>query len=175
MSTTALRTSLRALTESFTDSVMDAIRGASLEDLLGETPRDAGRPTGTPRASTAQGTASSLTELNREASGQTSSHSARGRPRRSSLVAAEMTTDAAPTASHAPPAPAAEITDPQGLLAMGVHEPLRAAEPEIARERVPEGPTSTVRAIEAGSPVRLRANETLAKVSNAGIVIRRAK
>jgi hypothetical protein len=56
---------------------------------------------------------------------------------------------------------------------MGLPLRLDAAEAEIAA--VPEGPASTVRAIGGSSPVRLRANETLARVSNAGVVIRRGK
>src|SRR5580700_8265303 len=85
-------------------------------------------------------------------------------------------------ASSPPPAEItdAEITDPQWLLAMGTQSspdilsiaPLVDA--ETALESVSEGPVSTVRETGNISPVRLRANETLARVSGAGVVIRRA-
>jgi hypothetical protein len=76
------------------------------------------------------------------------------------------------------PAAAGEITDPQWLLAMGA--PARAVVEDPRSEAAAtgpeslEGPTSTVREA-APSPVRLRDNETLARVSGAGVVIRRSR
>jgi hypothetical protein len=85
------------------------------------------------------------------------------------------------TTEVAPPATAAEITDPQWLLAMGSSAPndvLDLEQPEQvepAEESVSEAPASTTRDLGGVSPVRLRANETLARVSGAGVVIRRAR
>ncbi|MGO9837716.1 MAG: hypothetical protein ACLP1X_26310 [Polyangiaceae bacterium] len=78
-----------------------------------------------------------------------------------------------------PPAAAGEITDPQWLLAMGAPAPAGVGEADVeeiasASESL-EGPASTVREVAARPPVRLRANETLARVSNAGVVIRRSR
>lgn len=88
------------------------------------------------------------------------------------------------TADTSPP-PAevtdAEITDPQWLLAMGtppspdILSVASAVDVGTALESVSEGPVSTVRETGNISPVRLRANETLARVSGAGVVIRRAR
>jgi hypothetical protein len=174
MPTSALKTTLHALTVSFTDAVMDAIRSASLEDLLGQASRGPGRSTGVPSTAKVARAESSAAQLGRHSGGHEPPNGVRVGARRSGLSAAAAT-DPAPSPSQAPPAPAAEITDPQGLLSMGTQESRNVAPPEIARERVPEGPASAVRAVEASSPVRLRANETLARVSNAGVVIRRAK
>jgi len=82
------------------------------------------------------------------------------------------------TTEVAPPAPAAEITDPQWLLAMGSSAPNDVLDPEQIEpppESVSEAPASTTRDLGGVSPVRLRANETLARVSGAGVVIRRAR
>jgi hypothetical protein len=172
MSNSPLRTSLHALTVSFIDAVMAAIRGASLEDLLGEAPRDPRRTGAVPRTLKAPAQApSSATQLE----GQTRRQASPRVPGPVHRLGLSAGSDRVLTSSQAPPAPTAEITDPQGLLAMGTHEPLRVVETEVSRDPVPDGPASTVRPIGAGSPVRLRANETLARVSNAGIVIRRAK
>ncbi len=168
MPKSALRTSLHALAVSLTDSVMAAIRDASLEDLMREAP-ELGRRTDTRRGAKAEGAPASAVDLRGHPGGQTPPR-VPASPRRSRSSAS-----ADPVLTPIPPAPAAEITDPQGLLAMGTREPLRVVPSEISREPVPDGPASTIRAVEAGSPVRLRANETLARVSNAGVVIRRVK
>jgi hypothetical protein len=181
MANSALKTSLHALTVSFTDSVMAAIRGASLEDLLGEAPRDPRRPTSTPRierASTSEVLLEHPLGGHALSSGKASLSARPDRPagtrsRRSGDSA--VATSKVSTGTQSPPGPAAEITDPQRLLAMGAPLPAEVVGRQVARERVPEGPASTVRALGSGFPVRLRANETLARVSNGGIVIRRAK
>jgi len=88
------------------------------------------------------------------------------------------------TADLAPPAPSAEITDPQWLLGMGPPAPAEVVLPEVvlpvpaAPESEAGGPPSGVREVASAppaSPVRLRPNETLARVSGAGVVIRRAR
>jgi hypothetical protein len=84
------------------------------------------------------------------------------------------------TADPTPPAPGAEITDPQWVLAMGAPAPLEVGDAAdfagvAETESASEGPVSTVRETAHVSPVRLRANETLARVSGAGVVIRRAR
>jgi hypothetical protein len=87
----------------------------------------------------------------------------------------KLATLAIAKAEVAYPAPAAEITDPQWLLAMGSDAPLDVEETEMAAEPVSEAPASSVRELGGASPIRLRANETLARVSGAGVVIRRAR
>jgi hypothetical protein len=76
-------------------------------------------------------------------------------------------------------ATAGEITNPQWLLAMGAPAPSDVGEADVeeiaSASESSEGPASTVRELAARSPVRLRANETLARVSNAGVVIRRSR
>jgi hypothetical protein len=92
-------------------------------------------------------------------------------------------------ADPAPPEASAEITNPQWLLAMGSPATSEVAEqPSVAAQASnvdephssttpewdTEGPASTVRDSTSRSPVRLRENESLARVSGAGVVIRRA-
>jgi hypothetical protein len=167
MAHSALRASLDALTASFIDAVMDAIRTASLQELLREAPRV--RQGDAPRIGESERATSPVGQRKRAAVPAPAGRTASARSRRSGVSTAP--TRSVPTPP--PPAPAAEITDPQGLLAMGLPLRLGATEAEIGG--APEGPASTVRAIGGGSPVRLRANETLARVSNAGVVIRRGK
>jgi hypothetical protein len=68
--------------------------------------------------------------------------------------------DDTPTETHG------EITDPQMLLALGAAPPLVDEAPPALPEF--EEPSS-------GPQLRLRDNETVARVSNAGVVIRRAR
>lgn len=165
MPKSALRTSLHTLTASFADSVMAAIRSASLEDLLGEAYRDPGRPAGAPRSLKIARAPSSA----RPTRG--------GRARRSSdvdrpVLARAPESGIAVRRSDRPlPPTGAEITDPQGLLAMEAVERMALVERKPERE----APVSTLQAARAVPSVRLRANETLARVSNAGVVIRRIK
>jgi hypothetical protein len=71
----------------------------------------------------------------------------------------------------------AEITDPEALLAGAVPAP--GPPPVLGPPRVPEsegdGPPSAVRPLPVVSPVRLMGNETLARVSGSGVVIRRGR
>jgi hypothetical protein len=159
-----LKKSLRALTESLVDSVMDAIRGASLEELLGEH-----------RASTIEESPANVERT-------TSRRRARARHRVKVSLVSERTeglptralrpvnTDSQATASVArtedltPPEAAAEITDPQMVLGLEVPRPQLVEDPQ---------PLPEAEAPKSGHHVRLRENETVARVSNAGIVIRR--
>jgi hypothetical protein len=76
-------------------------------------------------------------------------------------------TVAAEIVPHTPElAPASEITDPESVLGYG--QPV---------DSIPEEPPSPPQVEErpSGYQVRLRENETLARVSNAGAIIRRAR
>jgi len=79
--------------------------------------------------------------------------------------------------SAAPPPASAEITDPEALLSIAVHPhaPERDAYPParvVGSEG--DGPESYVRPV-ARAPVPLAGNETVARISSAGVVIRRKK
>jgi hypothetical protein len=107
-------------------------------------------------------------------------------------------------AQASPPPTVAEITDPESLLSLVASHRIEAAMESVAAEKAaaPEGrradstkqvvllrppsteglaelegdsPASGVRPVGGGAPVRLSDNETLARVSNAGVVIRRRK
>jgi hypothetical protein len=65
-----------------------------------------------------------------------------------------------------PKAPQADVT---------IKVPEGAAAPDPAPESDSESPASSVRPAQGGVSVRLSDNETLARISNAGIVIRRRK
>jgi hypothetical protein len=145
----ALQTSLAALTESLVDSVMDAIRSASLEDLLGQDPG--------PRTAPAQVERVSVTR--------------RARARRRRSVALPRPADPEPPRSVATddlpePEPASEITDPDLVLGFALAGQVVDEEPQPSPEKE-ERPS--------GYQVRLRENETLARASNAGVVIRRSR
>ncbi|HLK41520.1 MAG TPA: hypothetical protein VKU41_32445 [Polyangiaceae bacterium] len=91
---------------------------------------------------------------------------------------AEATRPSSPSSSM--PAPVAEITDPESLLAAIALEPPVVVTPAPpVHERAPEvdgdGPPSAVRPVHNIPPVRLMGNETLARVSSAGVVIRRGR
>jgi hypothetical protein len=98
------------------------------------------------------------------------------------------------SASSLPPPAVAEITDPESLLSIvaangsapavasvrrsapSILMPVAARTTTTERPQEPEGesPASGVRPM-GGSTVRLSDNETLARVSNSGVVIRRRK
>lgn len=147
----------------------------SLRRLLGEAARQpwTRRTAGTPGIVTSASASELSDRTPEELPRPRSSPPVRGPGRRSAL--AIVTTDVAP------PTAAAEITDPQWLLAMGSSAPndvLDLEQPEQVEpppESVSEAPASTTRDLGGVSPVRLRANETLARVSGAGVVIRRAR
>jgi hypothetical protein len=173
-SSTNMRTDMRILeplTARFVDDVIRLVREATAEGLRTLLGEEAGRP----RPHLPQ---SDVVKAPRRAA-RVPTHPSRPirEPARRSPI---------PTANLSLPAPGgetkdAEITDPQWLLAMGaptlleVPSVLEAADSEVAPESVSEGPPSAVREAGGISPVRLRANETLARVSNAGVVIRRAR
>jgi hypothetical protein len=85
--------------------------------------------------------------------------------------------EAAKTLDLAPLPTVAEITDPEALLAGAVPAPVPP--PVFGPARVTEaegdGPPSAVRPLPIVSPVRLMGNETLARVSGSGVVIRRGR
>jgi len=161
---------LRLATEATRDSLRRLLGEAARRPWARRTPGTRGIVT---PASESELSERDLSELPRPRS----SPSVRGAGRRSALARplAIVTTEVAP------PATAAEITDPQWLLAMGSSAPndvLDLEQPEQvepAEESVSEAPASTTRDLGGVSPVRLRANETLARVSGAGVVIRRAR
>ncbi len=165
MPKSALKTSLHTLTASFADSVMDAIRSASLEELLGEAHGDSTRPMNAPRALKDARAPSSVRPVRRVSALPT---------RLGGLLPARPLRSGAPFAIAERPisSMAAEITDPQGLLAMGVAGGIGLVE---TRAQQADGLAGTAEPTRAAPSVRLRANETLARVSSAGVVIRRGK
>ena len=86
----------------------------------------------------------------------------RARPR----VREDRITALAPTPDETPPEAHGDITDPQMLLALGTDPPPVDEAPQPLPEF--EEPSS-------GSRLRLRDNETVARVSSAGVVIRRGR
>jgi hypothetical protein len=157
-----LKKSLVALTESLVDAVMDAVRNASIEDLLGEH-----------RASTM---GESPPNVDRAPSRRQARHRVEAilvserteglptRPLRPVNTDSQAMASVALTEDVTPPEAAAEITDPQMVLGLEVPRPQLVEDPQPLREA--EAPSS-------GYHVRLRENETVARVSNAGVVIRR--
>jgi hypothetical protein len=164
-----LKTSLHTLTEALVESVMNAIRLASLEELMGRTPRSStphdvrldppqvreGRPRRQARAP------------EREAAPRE-----RARPSAPPVVVPLLLEDISTA-----PEPASEITDPQMLLALGIPDvdvpipPPRAPAP--VELTLP--PSRFAYTNGEARPVRLRDNESVARVSGAGVVIRRAR
>jgi hypothetical protein len=173
-----LNVSLSVLTDSLVESVMQAIRLASLEELGGAYRPSAAR-TRRPsldaidagpfvQAGSDAHTNGIDLEPNRDSERVARPREARAQTRRR----VERPTVTARIADLAPPEATAEITDPQMLLGLGYPDVQVEREPEAVPE--PE-PSSRVRANGGSPPMRLRDNETLARVSNAGVVIRRAK
>jgi hypothetical protein len=152
----------------FVDDLLRCIREAALEGLRAALGPDASRP----RPLLAR---SRVGEPDRLASVRTRPARAVGKPRPRPAVAPETVTATTPTA--------AEITNPQGLLAMGQSAPpgpallVCVAEPTPASTsgQKDEGPASGVGAVVVALPVRLREGETLLRDSGAGIVFRRAR
>ena len=91
-------------------------------------------------------------------------------------AAATSTPRKAALAALAPEPPAfAEITDPERLLAATV-APRGATAPLEAPPTDPEGePPPSAERPTGGATARLRAGESLARATGAGVVIRRAK
>jgi hypothetical protein len=171
VSHSTLKASLDALTASLVDSVLDAIRSASLDDLLGEGIRLPESRIATP-AKVARGTL--VPPIDEPPIPAT--------PSRRRLRSMSETTAVVLATDLTPPEPAAEITDPQMLLGLGPPRALVDAAPkheEPSSRRADSTPTSRVsdsslpRANGHAPHVRLRDNETVARVSNAGVVIRR--
>jgi hypothetical protein len=151
---------LQPLIDRFVEDVFRAVRGASLDELrelLAQgTPTRARRPpVAVPRAAPAR----------RQA-----------RPKRPVRAAPASAPRKAAPAALAPEPPAfAEITDPERLLAATV-APRGATAPLEAPPTDPEGePPPSAERPTGGATARLRAGESLARATGAGVVIRRAK
>ncbi len=156
---------LQPLVDRFVEDVLRAVRGASLDELRellapGTPARVRRPPAAVPRAAPAR----------RQA-----------RPKRPvSAAATSALRKAAPAALAPEPAvpepPAfAEITDPERLLAAtvaprGATAPLEAPPADLEGEPPPSAERPT-----GGATARLRAGESLARATGAGVVIRRAK
>jgi hypothetical protein len=153
---------LQPLVDRFVEDVLRAVRGASLDELreaLAQgAPARVGRPpAAVPRAAPAR----------RQA-----------RPKRPVRAAATSATRKAAPAALAPdpePPGFAEITDPERLLAAtvaprGATAPLEAPPADLEGEPPPSAERPT-----GGATARLRAGESLARATGAGVVIRRAK
>jgi len=153
---------LEPLIARFVDDVLRLVKEATADGLRTLLSEETGRPR--TRPSDGETVASS-----RQSGGLPP------RARRPLRGMARRSTIAGMTADLAPSAPGADITDPQRLLAITAPGPLDVAEAETAPDSPSDGPVSTVREAGGVSPVRLRANETLARVSSAGVVIRRAR
>jgi hypothetical protein len=156
---------LQPLIDRLVEDVLRAVRGASLDELrellaAGRPARVRRPPAAVPRAAPAR----------RQARPQ--------RPVRTAATSAPRKaarTAFAPEPAVPEPPAFAEITDPERLLAAtvaprGATAPLEAPPTDLEREPPPsaEQPTS-------GATARLRAGESLARATGAGVVIRRAK
>jgi hypothetical protein len=137
------------LTESLVDSVMGAIRSASLEEVLG--PRSAATRVGRRSRNARAATARAATTKRRPVRVR--------RPAEPEMPPTSVVIDDIPE-----PELGSEITDPERVL--GVLPP-----EQFVDEESPSSPEVEERP--SGYHVRLRGNETLARVSNAGVVIRR--
>ena len=147
---------LQPLIARFVDDILRLIREAAAEDLRSLVARDA----------------------RRSRQPHPVKHSAAIRHRRIVDDPGQRSRGLTAAADLSPPPTVAEITDPEALLAGTAPEPAGAradARAEGRLESESHGPASTVRPMQGDSPVRLMGNETLARVSNAGIVIRRAR
>jgi hypothetical protein len=151
---------INALTESLVDSVMTAIRHASLEELLGDgvpappIAESAAEPARPPRAR------------------RTRAPSDAGNRRRS--VADPVPPSAKPLSPAENPTPtdvADDITDPQLLLSLDV--PPETTEEDSRHPQTSTKPSSPPAAEQRTGHVKLRANETMTRLANGGIVIRR--
>jgi hypothetical protein len=144
----------------FVEDVLRAVRGASLDELrellAPSTPARVRRPpAAVPRAAPAR----------RQARPQ--------RPVRAAATSARR--KAAPEPAVPDPPAFAEITDPERLLAATV-APRGATAPHEAPPAGLEGePPPSAERPTGGATARLRAGESLARATGAGVVIRRAK
>ncbi len=153
---------LEPLIDRFVDDVLRLIREATVEDLR-ELVAFAG-PTSKRKA--ARKPAASPERV------------AGPSPRRGSGLVSETRTSKPSAVSMAAPS-AADITDPEALLSMATPATTSAHVVEAPRVTAaePDGPPSSVRSVVtvAVAPVPLSGNETVARVSNAGVVIRRRR
>jgi hypothetical protein len=155
---------LQPLIDRFVEGVLRALRGASLDELRellapGTPARVPRPPAAVPRAAPAR----------RQARPQ--------RPVRAAATSAPRRAARAALASElaAEPFAFAEITDPERLLAAtvaprGTTAPLEAPSADLEGE-----PPASAERPTGGATARLRAGESLARATGAGVVIRRAK
>jgi len=161
----SLRLQIDALTETLVDSVMKLLRTASLEALLGEALD----------APSAAETGGSTERPPPPARSQAPKPEAT-RPGALTSVDLPMRAREAPTEDLVTSASAVDITDPQ--LVLGLGDPSAAAADAEESAQPPqeqEEPSSPVEDAESPPHVRLRENETVARVSDAGIVLRRIR
>jgi hypothetical protein len=149
-----LKTRLRVLTDAFADSVMEAIRAASLEEVMGAE-REAGR----------------TTEVGR--STRPTHPRSKARVRRVSAARSSRSAAKVAEGDSAPFEPTSEITDPQLLLGLGLVEPV--IEPAPRRFEATDEPKVSLHTNASAPVMRLRDNESVARVSSGGVVIRRAR
>jgi hypothetical protein len=184
---------LESMIGEFVDDLLIAIGEASIDELRGLLTQ---RPQGS------GGALEQAAQRVRAAASAATSRPEPARGSRSRRVGTRRFLDPSLASGLTAPPGVADITDPESLLSfesVDVREsrptPIRAlpaalpailAPPDGAsrRERhvAPdshesegESPASGVRAVGGGLPIRLSDNETLARVSNAGVVIRRKK
>jgi hypothetical protein len=158
---------LEPLIDRFVEDVLGCIRAASLENLRAALSPDGDRPP-------------TLRPLPRPLKSERTS-SIPGRPVRALRKPSRRFVVAPGTTGPDTPRTLAEITNPEGLLALRPETPetvlvvAEVAEPASAPVSESDGPTGGVRDGVLALPMRLREGETLVRDSGAGIVLRRAR
>jgi hypothetical protein len=162
---------LQPLIARLVDDVLRLVREAAMEDLRRLVVSDAER---SPESPPVKRTSGATSGARRVADVPNRRRGALHEPvQRSHQVAKNP----AKNPDRAPPPTVAEITDPEALLAGAAPKPVPPLALEYTRvsESESDGPASAVRPLPLVSPVRLMGNETLARVSSSGVVIRRAR
>lgn len=162
---------LQPLITQLVDDVLRLVREAAREDLRSLVVSDA---EGSPESPPVKRTSSTTSGARRVADVPTRRRGALHEP---ALRSHPVAKNPAKSPDRAPPPPVAEITDPEALLAGAAPKPAPPLALEYTRvsESESDGPASAVRPLPLVSPVRLMGNETLARVSSSGVVIRRAR
>jgi hypothetical protein len=164
---------LQPLIARLVDDVLRLVREAAMDDLRRLVVSDAERSLESPPVKRTSGSTSGATSGARR-DVPTRRRGALHEPAQRSHQVAK---NAAENPDRAPPPAVAEITDPEALLAGAAPKPAPPLALEYTRvsESESDGPASAVRPLPLVSPVRLMGNETLARVSSSGVVIRRAR
>lgn len=162
---------LQPLITQLVDDVLRLVREAAMDDLRRLVVSDAER---SPESPPVKRTSGATSGPSRMVDVPTRRRRALHEPAQRSLQVAK---NPAQNPDRAPPPTVAEITDPEALLAGAAPKPVPALALEYTRvlESESDGPASAVRPLPLVSPVRLMGNETLARVSSSGVVIRRAR